>query len=688
MRRLWTSLVAAMLCQAICAADEPAVEPRVTALVPLAVPQGFHGTVRLRGFRMNDATEIRADGATTQPALLSLREKKDAGTPGGMSADLLGGSEIFIELKLTEDHPVGPLPLTVALADKTAKPVTLRVLPAAQFAEEKEPNNGFHTATSLDAGRSMVGLINGQRDVDTFEVAGEAGQPVRIEIVASGIASLLDPLLTAYDEAGNVIGRHDDGGKEARDGVLEVTPEKDGPIFVTVQDALDFGSEWHAYLLEVGEETGGGDQTPVSFAGAVWPILRANCISCHRPGKLKGELDLTSFAALSKGGKHGAVVEAGEPDASELILAVNGDEPEMPSEGESLLAHEVETLARWVSQGANDDTPDGGLGTHRPSTPPVYRALPSVPAIGFSPDGAILAVAAHHEIIVHRGDGSKIIGRWPGDSRRIESLQFSRDGKLLVACGGAPSEFGEIQIWEVASGTLIRSIRVGRDTLYGVSISDDSTRVAVGGAEKLVRAFDTGTGVEVMQCDNHLDWVFGTAFVHDGSKLVSGSRDTALKLIDVNSGHLIDDAAQPREPILALARHPVEDLVAFAGEEGRVRLHRMMPRGGRLKEGDNREESAVREFEHMSTKLHAVAFNSDGTQLACGGASGEVLIFQTDNGQRKATIQPVGVAIFAVAFHPSADRLATAGSDGQIRFYDTNGGTLQATFPGVPLAVP
>ena len=674
-----TLVLAAMFLQVLCAADKPPIEPKVTALVPLVVPQGFEGTVRIRGFRMKEATAVRAD------AKLTIKEKKDAGTPGGMSADLLGESEVVIELKLAADHPVGALALTVAIGDKAAQPVTLQVLPAPQLADEKEPNKGFRSAQKIEPGKSVNGLINGQRDVDTFEIAAKAGQTLRIEIIANGVGSLLDPLLTAYDAQGSSLGVQDDEKIEARDGILKITPKEDGPIFLTVQDALDFGSEWHSYRLKVGEKAAGEDQSTVSFANDVWPILRANCISCHRPGKLKGKLDLTSFAALSKGGKHGTIFEPGAPEDSELILSISGDEAEMPAEGEFLIAREIETLTRWVAQGALDDTPESGLGTRRPATPPVYHSLPAVPAIAFSPDGNILALAAHHEIIIHRGDGSEIIARWPGDSPRIEALQFSRDGKLLVACGGAPSEFGEIQIWDVASGKSIRSIRAGSDTLYGVSISDDNSRVAVGGADKLVRAFDVKTGEQVMQCDNHLDWVFGTAFVHDGSRLISGSRDTSLKLIDVSSGHLIDDAARPREPILALARHPTEDLVAFTGKEGKVRLHRMAPRGGRLKEGDNKEENAVREFEHMSTSLHAVAFNADGSQLACGGQSGEVRIFQTETGQRKVVIQPAGGAIFCLAFHPTENRLAAAGSDGQIRFYDASDGKLQATFSAVPL---
>jgi|GEM_PF-271794 len=681
MKRIWTLLLPAMLSQALCAADKAPPDPRVTALAPLAVPQGFSGTLRLRGFRMKDATEVRVEGSA-QPEKITLKEKKDADAPSGMMADLIGESEVVVELTLSADHQTGSLPVIVMIGDKAAPPIILQVLPAAQLSDEKEPNKGFRSAAKIETGQLVTGLINDQRDVDVFEIAGTAGRAFEISINANSAPSLLDPLLTAFDAGGIPL-----AGQDARDGILKITPDKNGPVFITVQDALDFGSEWHSYRLEVNDEHSvESGTTAASFANEVWPILRANCVSCHRPGKLKGKLDLTSFAALSKGGKHGAIVNAGKPDDSELILAVSGDGPEMPTEGEFLLTEEVDLLARWVAQGALDDTPEGGLGTRRPATPPIYRSLPAIPAIAFSPDGAILAIAAHHEIIIHRGDGSEIIARWPGDSRRIEALQFSRDGKWLIACGGAPSEFGEIQIWDVASGKLVRSIRAGNDTLYGVSISDDNSRVAVGGADKLVRAFDTNTGTEVMQCDNHLDWVFGTAFVHDGTKLISGSRDTALKLIDVASGHLIDDAAQPREPILALARHPTEDLVAFTGKEGKVRLHRMAPRGGRLKEGDNKEESAVREFEGMSTSLHTVAFNADGTQLACGGQSGEIRIFQTDNGQRKVTLQPAGGAVFALAFHPSENRLATAGSDGQIRFYDANDGKLHATFPAVSLA--
>jgi len=435
-------------------------------------------------------------------------------------------------------------------------------------------------------------------------------------------------------------------------------------------------------LATAGLAAGAADEA-VSFTRDVWPVLKANCVSCHRPARHKGGLDLSSMAGLTKGGEDGPVMRQGAPTDSPLVTAISGEEPDMPPEGEPLTAAEVEIIARWVAQGAADDTPAEGLGTRRPAEPPVYHALPSVPAIAFSPNGMLLAVAAHHEIIVRRSGDGTLIGRWLGDSPRLETLAFSRDGRFLAASGGAPSEFGEVQVWDVAAGTMVRSIRAGTDTLYGVSWSDDGSRLAVGGADKLVRAFDAATGSPVMQCDNHLDWVFGTAFVHDGSRLVSVSRDKGVKLIEVASGHLIDDAARPREPVFALARHPHEDLVAFTGSEGRIRLHRMVPRGGRLKEGDDREESAVREFDAMGTPLQAVAFDADGARLACGGLSGEVRIFVTDTGERRATIASNGSPVYTLAFHPVENWLAIAGGDGQIRCHDAADGKLIKSFPAV-----
>lgn len=422
----------------------------------------------------------------------------------------------------------------------------------------------------------------------------------------------------------------------------------------------------------------------VSYHRDVLPILRTNCTACHKPGKTKGGLDLSTHASLLQGGDDGPMINTGDAAGSRLIETICGDEPEMPKESEPLLPREIDLIYRWITQGATEDAPVD-IGTRRPAEPTTYRSLPAVHSLSFSPDGTLLAVPGRHEILLHNADGSGVVSRLAGDSPRLESVTFSSDGTLIVASGGVVSEFGEIQIWDTKSRELIRSIKGSNDTFYGVSISPNNRQVAVGCADKLVRVFNIADGVEVMRCDNHLDWVFGSAFTNDGLRLATISRDKAAKLIDIASGHLIDDVNRSRDPLICLTRHPIENLIATGGTEGKIRLFKMEPRGGRLSEGDNKEESFVREFEHMASPIQAIAFSPDGIYVACSALSGEVRIFKTENGQRVAQIQGGYGPIFALAFTADGKQIAAGGYDGHIRFYNTNSGEAVKEFNGVPL---
>jgi len=230
--------------------DKPPPEPRVTALAPLAVSPGFSGEVRLRGVRFKDATEVRAEGPI-RPEKIEIKEKKEAAAPGGVEASLAGDSEIVVDLVLPSDAPAGPLPLVVVVGDAAADAVTLMVCAADRLVTAGEPGQGFGTAVRIDFGQAVAGVIGGPREVDVYAVTAAAGQRLRASVKARAVASLLDPLLTVYDGRGHQLAVNDDAGVDDRDAALELTPTADGPVFLVVQDALDLGSQWHSYLLEV-----------------------------------------------------------------------------------------------------------------------------------------------------------------------------------------------------------------------------------------------------------------------------------------------------------------------------------------------------------------------------------------------------------------------------------------------------
>ena len=116
----------------------------------------------------------------------------------------------------------------------------------------------------------------------------------------------------------------------------------------------------------------------VVFDRDVRPLLAEKCFACHGPDvkDAKGDLRLDSRAAAVGEAGSGAIVP-GEPDQSEFvrrILSTDDDERMPPPESHKTLAPaEIDTLRRWVEEGAE-------YAEHWAFVPPVRPAIPDVRA--------------------------------------------------------------------------------------------------------------------------------------------------------------------------------------------------------------------------------------------------------------------------------------------------------------------
>jgi len=111
-----------------------------------------------------------------------------------------------------------------------------------------------------------------------------------------------------------------------------------------------FGSAWLSPT--------GAEEAPLRFSTDVRPILAERCFLCHGPDASHREadlrLDLESHAKQSREGT--AALVPGKPKSSEVyrrIISEDPDERMPPADGgKPLTKEEIETLRRWIAEGA------------------------------------------------------------------------------------------------------------------------------------------------------------------------------------------------------------------------------------------------------------------------------------------------------------------------------------------------
>ena len=139
-----------------------------------------------------------------------------------------------------------------------------------------------------------------------------------------------------------------------------------------------------------------------AFETKVRPLLAEHCYACHGPEKQANGLRLDSRAAILKGSDYGPAAQAGQPDASKFIQAIQhaeGSEP-MPKKAPKLAPEAIATLRDWVQQGLPwpPEAPPAPASQHwrqhwafLPVAPPPAPTVQAAPRIRQALDAHVLA---------------------------------------------------------------------------------------------------------------------------------------------------------------------------------------------------------------------------------------------------------------------------------------------------------
>jgi mono/diheme cytochrome c family protein len=173
----------------------------------------------------------------------------------------------------------------------------------------------------------------------------------------------------------------------------------------------------------------------VSFTKQVVPILTARCGGCH-VNKSSGGFSMATYAALMKGPPAGLVIFKGDGRGSVLMEKI--DDGEMPPSGNKLPAAEIETLRKWINEGAKFDGADPNANITMlatASTNPTNTPMPAAPPM--------VTQATGNETVSFAKDIAPVLAKsctgCHGTNRPRENFSVNTFESLLRGGDGGPA---------------------------------------------------------------------------------------------------------------------------------------------------------------------------------------------------------------------------------------------------------
>jgi dipeptidyl aminopeptidase/acylaminoacyl peptidase len=258
-----------------------------------------------------------------------------------------------------------------------------------------------------------------------------------------------------------------------------------------------------------------------------------------------------------------------------------------------------------------------------------------VESMAFSPSGKVLVTGSFQELTIWDLEKDEPVRRIGDFADRVCAIAFSPDGKKFVTGGGAPTEDGEIKIFDADSGKLFAEVKAGHsDTVFGVAFSPDGKLLATSGADKFVKVWEVPTAAGqqpklAKTFEGHTHHVMGVGWTPDGKKLASCGADNFVKVWDYEKGEKLRDMQGHQKQVTSLFF--VGKTPQFVTGSGDASV--------RMWNADN--GGNVRSFPGANDFVYAVSASADGAVVASGCEDGVVRVYNGANGQlMKAALPP------------------------------------------------
>ena len=312
-------------------------------------------------------------------------------------------------------------------------------------------------------------------------------------------------------------------------------------------------------------------------------------------------------------------------------------------------------------------------------------------SMDFSPDGQTLASG-------YKGDDIRLWDVATGtllrtfkghtDARyrvHANSVRFSADGETLVSAASLTetrwdmNKFYRIRQWDVASGEPLKEIIVDTDSVFSVCWSADGQTLARGNLDGTIRLWDVETGEPLKILTAHIDAVTSLCWRPDGQLLASASRDGTVRLWDVETGLPRHTFTGHTSSVLSLYWHVDGQTLVCSYDDGKVRL---WDEGGKVRLR-NVITSVPSQFHSRFEDGRSLSLSADGQLLASANDDTTIRLWDVATGALRHTFAGHTLPISSMCFSAGGRMLASQSWDTTIRLWDVATGTPLKTL-GTP----
>ncbi|WP_224368338.1 pentapeptide repeat-containing protein [Hyalangium versicolor] len=304
--------------------------------------------------------------------------------------------------------------------------------------------------------------------------------------------------------------------------------------------------------------------------------------------------------------------------------------------------------------------------------PEVLHASPTVSSnlpcygVAFSPDGILLAAGNGFEIRLWDLETGSMLRTLSGHDELVRSVSFSPDGTMLASGSGD----GTVRLWDMATGTERRVLQGPGASVMSVSFSPDGATLASGAWGGKVRLWDVATGTERCVLQGPMARVMSVSFSPDGATLASGSEDGKVRLWDVAMGTERRVLQGPAARVRSVSFSPDGATLASGAWDGTVRLW------------DVATGTERRVLQGPAASVMSVSFSPDGATLASGSDDGTVRLWDVATGTERRVLQVHEASVMSVSFSLDGATLASGAGNGTVRLWDVATGTERRVLQG------